>query len=160
VQAQNRRSQQCASVLFPSREFTSPLLHAGDDSVAIHGRMYTVAAANQTAMTITAASGIISPAELNKGDRMNVYDPTGRLLGQVGVVSVAYVNAPPGVGPTTPDPVFQTTFSGYSYLQVSSTSLLIISPVQVRVSCDHNRAHRCGMSLHVREYGPPLQIPS
>ena len=103
--------------------------------MAIHGRMYTVAAANQTAMTIIAASGIISPAELNKGDKMNVYDPTGRLLGQTGVVSVAYVNAPPGVGPTTPDPVFQTTFSGYSYLQVSSTSLFLVSPVQIRVVC-------------------------
>ena len=127
--------------------------------MAIHGRMYTVAAANQTAMTITAASGIISPAELNKGDKMNVYDPTGRLLGQVGVVSVAYVNAPPGVGPTTPDPVFQTTFSGYSYLQVSSTSLSLVSPVPVRMRCAHNLAHRRGVSC-VRDYGPPLQIPS
>ena len=95
-------------------------LRAGDDSVAIHGRMYTVAAANATAKTIIAASGIISPAELNKGDRMAIYDPLGRLLGQTYVVSVAYVSAPPGVGPTTPDSVFQTTFSGYSYLQASS----------------------------------------
>jgi len=82
--------------------------------------MYTVAAANATAKSIIAASGIISPAELNKGDRMAIYDPLGRLLGQTFVVSVAYVSAPPGVGPTTPDPVFQTTFSGYSYLQASS----------------------------------------
>lgn len=46
--------------------------HTGDDSVAIHGRMYTVAAANATGKYIIAASGIISPAELNKGDRMEV----------------------------------------------------------------------------------------
>lgn len=109
--------------------------------------MYTVAAANQTAMTIIAASGIISPAELNKGDKMNVYDSAGRLLGQTGVVSVAYVNAPPGVGPTTPDPVFQTTFSGYSYLQVSSTSFFLVSPVQIPVRCADSRAHGACMSL-------------
>lgn len=93
-------------------------LHAGDDSVAIHGRMYTVAAVNAAAKTIIAASGIISPAELNTGAWIWVYDPTGRLLGSTYVVSVGYVNAPSGLLTTTVDSVFQTTFSGYSYLQV------------------------------------------
>lgn len=91
---------------------------AGDDSVAIHGRMYTVAAANAGTNTIIAGSGIISSAELNKGDLISVYDTTGRLLGSTNVVSVASVSAPNGIIPSLVDSVFQTTFSSYSYLQV------------------------------------------
>ena len=98
------------------------MMHAGDDSVAIQGRMYTVAAFNAAANSIIAGSGIISPAELNTGDWIWVYDPTGRLLGSTYVVSVATVNAPSGVLSTTVDSVFQTTFSGYNYLQVSSAN--------------------------------------
>ena len=107
----------CRAAFLPGR------VHAGDDSVAIHGRMYTVAGANASAKTIIAASGIISPAELNKGDWIWVYDPAGRLLGTTYVVSVAYVNAPAGLLTSTVDSVFQTTFSGYSYLQVRALEM-------------------------------------
>ena len=90
--------------------------------MAIHGRMYTVAAANAAAKTIIAGSGIISPAELNAGDLISVYDTTGRLLGSTNVVSVASVGTPNGILSTLVDSVFQTTFSGYNYLQVRALS--------------------------------------
>ena len=81
--------------------------------------MYTVAAFNATQMSIVAASQIISAAELNTGDRLLLYDQNARQLGTTYVVSVASVNAPPGINSSTPDPVFSTTFAGYSYLNVS-----------------------------------------
>ncbi len=108
----------CPSAL--SYHVTS-MMRAGDDSVAIHGRMYTVAAANAATNTIIAGSGIISSAELNKGDWIWVYDATGRLLGSTYVVSVTSVTAPNGIIPATVDTVFQTTFSGYNYLQVKAS---------------------------------------
>ena len=90
------------------------LAHAGDDSIAIHGRMYTVAAFNATQLSIVAGSQIISAAELNAGDRITLYDQSARQLGTTYVVSVASVSAPPGITSSTPDPVFSTTFAGYS----------------------------------------------
>ena len=73
--------------------------------------MYTVAAFNATQMSIV--------AELNTGDRLLLYDQNARQLGTTYVVSVASVDAPPGINSSTPDPVFSTTFAGYSYLNVS-----------------------------------------
>ena len=96
--------------------------------MAIHGRMYTVAAASAATNTIVAGSGIISPAELNTGDLISVYDTTGRLLGSTNVVSVASVSVPNGILSTTVDSVFQTTFSGYNYLQVKAW-MALCSPV-------------------------------
>ena len=107
--------------------------------MAIHGRMYTVAAFNAAANSIIAGSGIISPAELNKGDLISVYDPTGRLLGSTYVVSVTSVNAPSGILGSTVDSVFQTTFAGYNYLQVSALEKVSQPPVCVSVGpvCEH-----------------------
>ena len=102
--------------------------------------MYTVAAFNATQLSIVAGSQIISAAELNAGDRIILYDQSARQLGTTYVVSAASVSAPPGITSSTPDPVFSTTFAGYSYLKVSlfsPPSLTHRLPIPKRPAAGH-----------------------
>ena len=91
---------------------------AGDDAIAIHGRMYTVAAVNQGQKTLTLAANIINTYEINVGDTINVYNPSAKLLGTATISSFTSTSTAP-VPPSTPDIVFGGTFQYYSYYQVS-----------------------------------------
>ncbi len=90
---------------------------AGDDAIAIHGRMYTVAASQQSQSTLTLGSNVLNTDELNTGDSINVYNPAGRLLGSATVSTMTATTAP--VPATTQDQVFGGTFEGYTYYKAS-----------------------------------------
>ncbi len=91
---------------------------AGDDAIAVHGRMYTVAAVNQGSKTLTLGANIISTGELNMGDTINVYNPAAKLLGTATISSFTYTSTAP-VPPSTPDSVFGGTFQYYQFYLVS-----------------------------------------
>ncbi|BDA44754.1 hypothetical protein COCOBI_06-2320 [Coccomyxa sp. Obi] len=100
---------------------SSQFVGAGDDAIAIHGRMYTVAAVSQSSKTLTLAANIISTYELNVGDTINVYNPAAKFLGTATISSFTFTSKAP-VAPSTPDIVFGGTFQYYNYYLTKVTS--------------------------------------
>ena len=92
---------------------------AGDDMIAVHGRMYTMAVTSSSGPQITVGAYIGGPPELNAGDTIALYSPTGQPFGSVTVKSVTSVPQPSNVNPSAPNTVFGGTFAGYIWLKVS-----------------------------------------
>ena len=88
--------------------------------VPVHGRMQTVGAVRKPQKALVVGSPIVSPQEINSGDKINAYTPQALFLGSATVQSVRVVGAPKGVSPTEKDVVFGTTFAGYDWLQARS----------------------------------------
>lgn len=90
---------------------------AGDDMIAVHGRMYTMINTSASTLTVGAYTG--GPPELNAGDTISLYSPIGQPLGSVTLKSVTSVPPPSGFNLDTNNVVFGGNFQGYVYFQVS-----------------------------------------
>lgn len=93
---------------------------AGDDAIAIHGRMHMVAAVLQSANMLTLGNTNIDPSQLNTGDTISAYSVSGQLYGTATVASIAATTAP--LPSTTPNPVFGGDLSGYYYYKACTNA--------------------------------------
>lgn len=87
--------------------------------IAVHGRMYTMAVTSSSGPYITVGAYIGGPPELNAGDTVALYSPTGQPFGSVTVKSITSVPQPSNVNPSATDIVFGNTFAGYIWFKVA-----------------------------------------
>jgi len=96
-------------------------MHAGDDSMTVHGRFHTIIAANQTNSSIVVGSNNIDPSQLNNGDTISAYGPDGKPLATATVSSISATSIPASVSPSTPDTVFGGTYGDDQFYQVQTS---------------------------------------
>ena len=123
---------QCRAHLHSSRKRCNRCSgRAGDDMIAIHGRMYTVGAIASPNITVGAYT-----SDLTVGDTIMLYSNVGKPTGSAVIKTIVSVPIPPGIDPNSYDSVFGNQFGGYAWWRVRVNLSLVISPcAQDIVAC-------------------------